>query len=84
MIFLIYIKKDYDAIIKKLGIQKKEFNLISDNKCCICYNDNYNFYTSCNHPFCFDCFLIWYIKHNNKECSYCKQKIISELCSIKI
>jgi len=74
--------KDYDKIIEKLKIPIKAIKISEDNKCSICYENNYNFLTSCNHTFCEECFMIWYIEYNNKECSFCKQKIEIENCCV--
>jgi hypothetical protein len=74
--------KDYDKIIEKLKIPIKAIKISEDNKCSICYENNYNFLTSCNHTFCVECFMIWYIEHNKKECSFCKQKIEIEKCYV--
>jgi hypothetical protein len=77
--------KDYDKIIEELKIPIKEFTINKENKCNICYEDNYNFLSSCNHTFCVECFMIWYIGHNKKDCSYCQQKIeIKKCCKLKI
>jgi hypothetical protein len=43
-------------------------------------NDNSDFITSCNHNFCIECFIIWYIGHNKKNCALCKQNIEIEKC----
>jgi hypothetical protein len=68
--------KEYDKIADKLNIKIEDEN----DKCSICFSDNYNFITSCKHYFCFECFLIWYVKHNKTECCYCKQDIEIENC----
>jgi len=78
------INKEYDKIIEKMGIQKKYFELVADNICSICYESKYNFLTSCNHTFCFDCFLLWYVEHNNDTCSYCRKKIDLKMCILNI
>jgi|688.fasta_scaffold91955_2 hypothetical protein len=72
----LYQNKEYDKIIEKLGIQKENFKIDSDNQCLICYDDNYNFISSCKHTFCLECFLMWYIKCDKLDCSYCRQKIV--------
>ena len=77
-----YNKKEYDKIIKILNIQKKEYIENTNNQCSICYGNKPNFTTSCNHTFCLDCFLTWYICHDKKECSYCRQDIIINNCLI--
>jgi ankyrin repeat protein len=75
--------KEYDKIIDKLKIQRKEIIIDKEDKCCICFTEEYNFLSSCNHCFCLECFLIWNIKHDKKECCYCKQNIIIEKCIVK-
>jgi len=82
-----YETKKYSKIIDKLKIEKKVFPekdvLIENDVCSICFGDNYNFITSCNHCFCVECFMLWYIGHDKKECAYCRQKIIIEKCIVK-
>ena len=80
----LYDKKEYNKIIDKLKIQRKEIIINKEDKCCICFIEDYNFLSSCNHCFCLDCFLMWKIKHNKKECCYCKQDIVVEKCIVKI
>ena len=77
----LYENKEYDKIIEKLKIQKNDD--VEIETCSICYEENSNFLTSCNHNFCIDCFMEWYIGHNKKECSYCMQNIIIEKCTVK-
>lgn len=80
----LYYNNEYDKIINKLGINKKEDFILDGNKnCTICFSEDYNFITSCNHTFCLNCFLTWYIKYNREECSYCRQNINIEHCFIK-
>jgi hypothetical protein len=76
--------KQYNKIIDKLNI-KINNNLIirPEDKCAICFSENYNFISSCNHTFCLECFLTWYIVHEKTTCSYCIQHINIELCSVK-
>jgi len=74
--------KEFNKIIEKLKIPIKKFEINEEDKCAICFNDKYNFLTSCNHTFCVECFMIWYINHEKKECSYCQQKIEIEKCCI--
>lgn len=78
----LYNKKEYNKIIETLNIKKKEYIKNTNNQCSICYGDKPNFRTSCNHTFCFDCFLTWYICHDKKECSYCRQEIIIDKCKV--
>lgn len=79
-----FYRKEYDKIISKLGINKKQDFILDGNKnCTICFSEDYNFITSCNHTFCLDCFLTWHIGHNKKECSYCRQNINIKNCFIK-
>ena len=77
-----YENKDYDKIIDILKIQKNN-NIILET-CSICYEENSNFLTSCKHTFCIECFMMWYIEHNKKVCSYCMQNIEIEKCTVKI
>ena len=76
----LYKNNEYDKIIERLRIQKENFKIDSDNKCLICYDDNYNFISSCKHTFCLECFLMWYIKCNKLDCSYCRQNIVIKDC----
>jgi len=71
---------EYDKIVEKLKIPIKDVIISKDNKCCICYEEKYNFLSSCNHTFCLECFLMWYIKCYKLDCSYCRQKIEIEKC----
>jgi len=71
-------------IIEKLKIQRKDFKINLEDKCVICFKEDYNFLSSCNHSYCLDCFLIWYIGYDKKECCYCKQNIIIDNCCVKI
>jgi hypothetical protein len=68
--------KEYVKLAKKLNI-KIEFE---DDKCLICFSDNYNFITSCKHYYCFECFMIWHLKHNKIACCYCNQVVEIEKC----
>jgi hypothetical protein len=77
----LYDSKEYDKIIEKLKIGKKDN--IPIEICSICYDNNSNFLTSCNHNFCVECFMMWYIEHNKKQCSYCMQNIDIEKCAVK-
>jgi len=77
----LYENKEYDKIIDKLKIQKNDDIILET--CSICYEENSNFLTSCKHTFCIDCFMMWYIGHNKKQCCYCKQNIIIEKCTVK-
>jgi hypothetical protein len=77
-------KKEYDKIIEKLKIQRSDFLVDKEKLCSICYDNNYNFLTSCKHTFCIECFMMWYIEHDKPKCSYCQQNIDIELCSVKI
>ena len=79
----LYDKKEYNKIIDKLKIQRAEIICNKEDKCCICFSEDYNFLSSCNHCYCLDCFLMWKIKHNKNECCYCKQNIIIEKCIVK-
>lgn len=76
--------KNYYKLIEKLKIQKKDFyvlkNATINNVCCICFSDDYNFLSSCNHFYCLECFFTWYINHQKKECCYCMQNIDIEKC----
>jgi hypothetical protein len=76
-----YDNKEYNKIIDKLKIQLKDD--IQIETCSICYEDNANFLTSCKHSFCVECFIMWYIGHNKKQCSYCMQNIDIVKCTIK-
>jgi hypothetical protein len=78
---ILYDNKEYDKIIDKLKIGKKDDIIIET--CSICYEDNTNFLTSCKHSFCVECFIMWYIGHNKKQCSYCMQNIDIEKCAVK-
>jgi hypothetical protein len=77
----LYDNKEYDKIIDKLKIEKKDD--IPIETCSICYEDNSNFLTSCKHSFCVECFIMWYIGHNKKQCSYCMQNIDIVKCAVK-
>jgi hypothetical protein len=72
--------KDYNNVAKILKINIEEFALNIEDKCAICFEHNYNFITSCKHYFCFECFLMWYINHGKKKCSYCNQNIDIKKC----
>jgi|LakMenEpi03Aug12_release.lakeMendotaPanAssembly.Ray.scaffolds.fasta_scaffold830595_1 hypothetical protein len=74
--------KEYNKIAEKLKIPIGKFKINEEDKCVICFNNKYNFLTSCNHTFCIECFMIWYIGHDNKNCSYCMQKIEIEKCCL--
>jgi len=80
----LYDNKEYDKIIDKLKIERKDIIINKEDKCSICFTEDYNFLSSCNHCYCLECFLLWKIVHNKKECCYCKQKIITEKCVVKI
>jgi hypothetical protein len=74
--------KDYNKIIEKLKIQIKEFTINEEDKCCICFESNYNFLSSCNHCYCLDCFLMWKLIDIQNKCAYCKQDIEIKKCSV--
>jgi hypothetical protein len=80
--------KNYNELIEKLKIQKKDFyvlkNIIINNICCICFSYDHNFLSSCNHSYCLECFFTWYINHQKKECYYCMQNIDIEKCCVNI
>jgi hypothetical protein len=77
--------KEYDKIVEKLNIKIDNDIIDMSNNCSICFTEGYNFISSCKHYFCIECFMIWYINNNKKECSYCKQEIdIEKCCMIKI
>jgi len=78
----LYDNKEYDKIIDKLKIEKNSDILV--DICSICYEENSNFITSCKHYFCIECFMMWYIVHNKKQCSYCIQNIEIKKCAVKI
>ena len=80
----LYNKKEYDKIIDKLKIERKDIMLNKEDKCSICFTEDYNFISSCNHCYCLDCFLIWKINYEKNSCCYCKQKIITEKCILRI
>jgi hypothetical protein len=75
--------KDYDKICDILKIKKEDFEINKEDKCSICYNENYNFMTSCNHTFCFECFFVWYCDYDRSNCSLCTQEIDFEKCRFK-
>jgi hypothetical protein len=74
--------KEYNKIIEKLKIQIKEFTINEEDKCCICFESNYNFLSSCNHCFCLDCFLMWKLIDIHNKCAYCKKDIEINKCSV--
>jgi len=74
--------KDYNKIIEKLKIQIKEFTINEEDKCCICFESNYNFLSSCNHCFCLDCFLMWKLIDINNKCAYCNKDIEIQKCCV--
>ena len=76
--------KDYEKICEILKIKKEDFELNKENNCLICYDEDYNFITSCNHTYCFNCFLVWYINYNSSECWYCTQRFNIENCKVKL
>jgi len=76
--------KEYDKIVERLNIKIDNDIIDISNNCSICFTE-YNFISSCKHYFCIECFMIWYINNNKKECCYCKQEIdIEKCCMIKI
>lgn len=69
-------RKEFQKIAEKLKIQLKDkYEIEGDNSCSICFSNDSNFITSCNHTFCLDCFLFGYIEHNRKKCTYCSSDI---------
>jgi len=75
----LFVNKNYNELVEKLNIQIKNRDFInSDDKCCICFDSNYNFISSCKHCYCLDCFLVWKIDHSKNICAYCKQIINTE------
>jgi len=50
---------------------KKEIENIEN--CYICYEDNSNIITKCNHFYCIDC-LQQHYEYNNVKCPYCRQE----------
>lgn len=79
----LYEKKDYDKLIEKFKIIKVYFTdnqKYKDNRCIICHSNNYNFLTSCDHAFCLDCFLQYYIEYNKKKCCVCNRTIKLDEC----
>jgi len=68
----LYDKKEYDKIIDKLNIERKEIIINKDDKCCICFTEDYNFLSSCNNYYCLECFLIWKFEYDKNDCC-CKQ-----------
>jgi hypothetical protein len=79
----LFINKQYNEIAEYLKIQKNDFKINNENICAICFSENYNFLTSCNHSFCLECFLVWYIGYDKKSCSYCMNLIDIEKCYYK-
>jgi hypothetical protein len=75
--------KKYNIIIDRLNIKCIDFILNKEDKCGICFNENYNFITSCKHTFCIDCFLIWFVNYKKKQCPYCMQFIDIEKCNYR-
>jgi hypothetical protein len=83
LIIKLFNEKQYIKLAKYLKIQENDFKLNSGNNCSICFSENYNFLSSCNHSFCLECFLLWYIGHDKKTCSYCMKLIDIEKCYYK-
>ena len=79
----LFINKQYNEIAEYFKIQKNDFKLNNENICAICFSENYNFLSSCNHSFCLECFLLWYIGHDKKTCAYCMKLIDIEKCYYK-
>jgi len=80
----LYYNKKYGDIINQLKIDRKKIIINKDDKCCICFTENYNFLSSCKHCYCLECFLMWKIEHNKNECCYCRQYLITKKCCVDI
>lgn len=66
-----YENKNYNKLIELLNIDVIKKKVDDINECYICYENNGLLKTQCNHNFCLDCILKWYI-HTKKECPYCR------------
>jgi len=76
----LYKQKNFKKIILILNF-KEEFNLIGS--CLTCYSDNIEISTPCNHCFCLDCFLRWYIIDVKNDCYKCNKFFLPSECFIK-
>jgi len=57
----LYDKKEYNKIIDVLKIERKDFIINKEDKCSICFTEDYNFISSCNHCFCLESLFLFRI-----------------------
>ena len=57
-------------INKTLSLLSEIINLNEIKECAICYIEQSNIITNCNHEFCHRCINLWYTV--NKNCPYCR------------
>jgi len=76
--------KEINNILNNLKIQKSNIDIENKKLCCICFNNNCNFLSSCNHTYCLECFLMWRIVHDKNSCYSCMKEIHLSKCKIKI
>lgn len=69
-------KTNVDDVLKK-----KEQSENNDMLCPICFENDVEFgETTCGHSFCMDCIKLWL--SNNKNCPYCRMKLIDDKIQI--
>ena len=62
------------GIYNELNIlDKKKVDIIKE--CNICYDNNSDCVTNCNHQFCYSCLGTWYKRKTT--CPYCRRDILS-------
>ena len=78
---LLYYKeqKMWSTIIAQHEIEKNE--RLQVENCCICYESG-NIMTHCNHSYCIDCLVEWFLK--KRECAYCKEDILLKDCKTNL
>ena len=57
-------------IIKTLNLLSETISVNEIKECAICYIEQSNIITNCNHEFCYQCLNSWY--NINENCPYCR------------
>ena len=88
VLYMIY-HKLWSNIAKKFNMIQLNNNnnskiLDSNDECDICFENNINCLTNCNHKYCFQCLYNWIEIKKKETCPYCRKKIILSESMINI
>ena len=65
-----------DVMIENM-IENISENTSANDECIICYEKS-NLTTKCNHNYCDECFIKYYLINKNSNCGYCRQNICND------